>query len=275
MLVGVSTETIKKAEQGPRNLAGEVALRIISVTGVHPDELNKGKGGQALNALGEPYTREWFERVWCRDWNPVEDDKEMLKPIEPESIIDLESLCKKLKSAHPQDRFSRYIESRLAPSIRRGLAEYNGSDDKKLKQELARDLTRLMWSEDFNKQEPILGVTLSATTNLKEAPLRDFLIKMNRLVILNRLLLEDAYPDESDATGPSGMRLAITRPPLQTWRGSLCWQQPAGSAPSSRPFFATWCRNWITFAMRTALMGDFGRNTTRRVQRNADQRRRC
>ena len=105
-------------------------------------------------------------------------------------IKDLASLAAKLRQ--PADAVSSFLHGRLSPATRQALTNYPGSTTDPLLQTLTNDLNRVLGGELIFEAQRFSGVTLRAKTQqlLGEKP------EAKKLAHLNRLLLEDAYPQE-------------------------------------------------------------------------------
>jgi hypothetical protein len=101
-------------------------------------------------------------------------------------------LVAKLQSANP-DGVSRYVSGQLTPATRDLLARNPGGSDANLSQVLAGELNRVIEGGSIYETNRFAGVTLSART-------QDFIKKNNPsatdVILLNRMLLENAYPSE-------------------------------------------------------------------------------
>ena len=107
-------------------------------------------------------------------------------------IIDLPSLASKLKNL--QDGVSNYIRGNLSAATHLALANYqgSGSNPNQLQSTLVADLNRLIENGSIFDAQRFAGVVLRPKTQLLLAvnPSGEWLIR------LNRLLLEDAFPNE-------------------------------------------------------------------------------
>ena len=96
------------------------------------------------------------------------------------------------------DAVSHYLQTQLSPDTRRTLAGYNGSltDAAPVLAVLTNDLNRIIRGPSIYDAERFAGITLRPQTRqlLAAHPTGD------KLALLNRLLLEDAYPDEIAAS---------------------------------------------------------------------------
>jgi len=107
-------------------------------------------------------------------------------------IVDLPSFAKKL--SRPADMVSAYINNNLSGATLTSLANYHGldSDPILLQTALAQSLNIIIGSQSIFDAQRFAGVTFRPETQklLAQNPRGDILLR------LNRLLLEDAYPQE-------------------------------------------------------------------------------
>jgi hypothetical protein len=107
-------------------------------------------------------------------------------------IKDIASFASKLKQ--PSDSVSSYLKGKLSAATRQALANYQGpgSNPVLLQTNLVNDLNIIIRNETVFDVQRFAGVTLRLGTQelLAQHPQGDDLIR------LNRLLLEDAYPQE-------------------------------------------------------------------------------
>jgi len=107
-------------------------------------------------------------------------------------IIDLPSLANRLTSPSDTDGVSQYLGAQLSPSTVELLFSYGGGPDGELEQALTGELNGIMQSGPLYDADRFAGVPLSPSTKLLlgQSP------QGAAEVSLNRLLLEDAYPEE-------------------------------------------------------------------------------
>ncbi len=107
-------------------------------------------------------------------------------------LVDLPSLANKLKQ--PTDAVSTYLKNQLSATTLIALAKYQGlgSDPVPLKKTLVEDINRIIRSQLIYETQRFTGDSLRSETQqlLAQNPQGDALLR------LNRLLLEDAYPQE-------------------------------------------------------------------------------
>ena len=103
-----------------------------------------------------------------------------------------------LGTKSPADGVSPYLQARLSPATRQALANYQGvpADAAPLLTALTNDLNLIIRGPSIYDAGRFSGITLRPKTQklLAENPTGD------KLARLNRLLLEDAYPDEIAAS---------------------------------------------------------------------------
>jgi len=107
-------------------------------------------------------------------------------------IIDLQSFATRLSSPSADDAVSQYLSGELTPSTVDLLFAYAGGPDLELQQALVDDLNRIIQGGSIYDAQVFSGVHLSPSTQnlLMQSP------QGAAVVRLNRLLLEDAYPEE-------------------------------------------------------------------------------
>src|SRR5439155_11587897 len=107
-------------------------------------------------------------------------------------IIDLQSFATRLSSPSADDAVSQYLSGELTPSTVDLLFAYAGGPDLELQQALVDDLNRIIQGGSIYDAQVFSGVHLSPSTQnlLMQSP------QGAAVVLLNRLLLEDAYPHE-------------------------------------------------------------------------------
>ena len=110
--------------------------------------------------------------------------------ISPGDIGDFSAFVQKL--AQSKDPVSAFVSQDLSDSTRQLLAGASNGDSEPLKAALAQDLNRIIAGPSIYDAQRFSGVTLHATTK----QLLDKNPQDQGLVLLNRALLEDAYPGE-------------------------------------------------------------------------------
>jgi serine O-acetyltransferase len=109
-----------------------------------------------------------------------------------ENITDLESLTAKLKQPLQHTGICHYLAERLSGATWDLLICYTGGPDKQLQQALAGELNRAIQSNSIYEGGRFAGLALSAETqHLLDSGSGDY-----HFLRLNRLLLEDAFPQE-------------------------------------------------------------------------------
>jgi hypothetical protein len=111
--------------------------------------------------------------------------------VTPDDVKDVKSVVTKLQAG--ADALSQHLEGQLSAATRNALAAYDGASDPPdaLKTELAADLDRLVHGPSLYDPQRFAHVHLGdETRNLLGTAAAE------RLLRLNRLLLEDAYPNE-------------------------------------------------------------------------------
>jgi hopanoid biosynthesis associated RND transporter like protein HpnN len=112
--------------------------------------------------------------------------------ISPGDIRDLASLAAKLRQ--PPDAVSRYLRDRLSTATRQALTNYQGStsDPAPLLETLTNDFNGILSGKLLFDAQHFSGVALRPKTQqlLAEKP------DGKKLAYLNRLLLEDVYPED-------------------------------------------------------------------------------
>ena len=109
-----------------------------------------------------------------------------------EDITDLESLAIKLKQPSQAQGIIHYVADRLSGATRDLLMAYTGGPDLRLRQALVKELNRIMQSSSIYDSRRFAGLALSRETQrLLENRSGDY-----HFLRLNRLLLEDAFPQE-------------------------------------------------------------------------------
>lgn len=107
-------------------------------------------------------------------------------------LVDLRSLASKLKQ--PTDAVSTYLKNQLSATTLIALAKYqgSGSDPVPLQKTLVEDINRIIRSRSIYETQRFADGSLRSETQqlLAQNPQGDALLR------LNRLLLEDAYPQE-------------------------------------------------------------------------------
>jgi len=108
-------------------------------------------------------------------------------------LLDLSSLASKLKQ--PSRAFDILLAGKLSSSTQEALRNYQGqgSDPNSLQQALIEDLNRILDGDAFYSQESFAGVALRQKTQTLMAQKPQ---ESNVKRLLNRLLIEDAYPLE-------------------------------------------------------------------------------
>ncbi len=115
-------------------------------------------------------------------------------------IADLASFSYRLGAQEPSDPVSLYVWNQLSNSTQLLIYGYLGGDDPVLQQALVDDLNAIIQSGPIYDAQVFGSVTLSPATQtlLGQGP------QGTALVRLNRMLLEDAYPQELVKSQPTG-----------------------------------------------------------------------
>ncbi len=114
--------------------------------------------------------------------------KTKVPTLSMDEIADLPGLAAKLRG---QNRVAEYVKSQLSEETRDLLSEYVGGRDMELKDALARDLNEIILGSSIYDEKRFSEVGLREQT-------RDMIVrdpKGEELAWLNRLLLEDAFPE--------------------------------------------------------------------------------
>jgi CBS domain-containing protein len=153
----------------------------------------------ALGGLAVGLIAIWFPGVWGNGYvitNRILQGEYGAPTFSAGDIANLESLAGKLRQPAEEDGVSRYLAGQLAPATRRGLSNYTGDADAKLRQALAADLNRVIRGGPLYEAQRFTNLTLSAkTTRLLERKPQGL-----DLARLNRKLLMEAYPREMSRT---------------------------------------------------------------------------
>lgn len=112
--------------------------------------------------------------------------------LSPRDLKDLPSFASRLKQQ--SDPVSQFLMSRLSEATRQKVSTFVGTpeEDEKLRQALVEELNRVEQGDSIYQEQRFSGVSLSPTTQA----LLENDTKSERLIRLNRLLLEDAYRPE-------------------------------------------------------------------------------
>ncbi|MBI4661526.1 MAG: PDZ domain-containing protein [Verrucomicrobia bacterium] len=111
---------------------------------------------------------------------------------------DLSQFADKLK--RKSDPVSQFLWDRLPSAVRREVSDHDetGAERERLRQVLVKELNRILQEGPIYQKQRFAGVTLSARTrSLVNSELAD-----DQRVRLNRLLLEDAFPEEIAKSPP-------------------------------------------------------------------------
>jgi hypothetical protein len=169
-------------------------------------------------------------------------DKSFSYSLFGESDFNLSGLAGKLRSGH--DAVSQYLRSRLSNEVRSNIDKNDNSElfSNVTRQLLTAELNRLVKGASLYEQRRFTGVKLCPETSLlllKKKPPAQTLLR------LNRLLLEDTYPDEitrsqnfegevsytncllSEMTNLSKELMEAMRAEIRVDEGSLPIQTPA------------------------------------------------
>jgi hypothetical protein len=110
----------------------------------------------------------------------------------PEDVIDLLSLAVRLDGLSDTDAVSQYVAGKLSAATSDLLFSYAGGEDPELQRALVDDFNAIIQGGVFYDDFYFTGVTLSPPTQALLAQG----VQGEALVRLNRMLLEDAYPQE-------------------------------------------------------------------------------
>jgi hypothetical protein len=118
-------------------------------------------------------------------------------------IVELPSFAAKMKQ--PSEGVSQYLSERLSKATRQSLSAYQGteSNPEPLQTALIQDLNQVIQGVSIYEAQRFAAVNLSAETDTLRAQnvQGEALIHLKQL-LLNRLLLEDAYPQEISKNQP-------------------------------------------------------------------------
>jgi len=120
-------------------------------------------------------------------------------------IAKLEPLAMKLRDPERDDGVSLYVRSRLSPKTLAILSDYRGGTNIPLQDALSLEFTRIVGSTNaIYDPDRFANVPLSAATKalLNQKPSGYYLYK------LNRLLLDDAFPNEIRPMEPDKLVVA-------------------------------------------------------------------
>lgn len=152
---------------------------------------NAVKPGTGLN---EDVRAELYKSYESKAQVSIQRMTERTGPIlfNTDELKDAEGLVLRLRSS--DDSLSGYIRAQLSPNTMRMLEEYNPSHSpsNSLKQALVDELNTLLELQNFYREELFADVELSKET--QKLLRADFQGK--EVFHLNRLLIEDAFPDE-------------------------------------------------------------------------------
>jgi serine O-acetyltransferase len=109
-----------------------------------------------------------------------------------EDILDLESMANRLRQSSQAQGIIQYVADRFSSTTKNLLLSYEGGPDPQLRQALVGELNKIVQSSSIYDSRSFVGVSLSGETqHLLENRPRDY-----HFLRLNRLLLEDAFPNE-------------------------------------------------------------------------------
>jgi hopanoid biosynthesis associated RND transporter like protein HpnN len=168
-----------------REFAERLGARLTAETNLFTDVLYKGD----LESLGSKallFVPDETPDFGSGDIKNLPDFVEKLRvPVDQTAMV----------GKAPADAVTRYLQERLAPDTRQALANYQEShtDGTPLVMVLTNDLNRIVHGPSIYDARRFNGVALRSQTKrlLAEHPASG-----DQLAVLNRLLLEDAYPDD-------------------------------------------------------------------------------
>ncbi|MCW5556908.1 MAG: patatin-like phospholipase family protein, partial [Verrucomicrobiae bacterium] len=123
-----------------------------------------------------------------------------------DDLTDLPSLAGKLKQ--PKREFDRWLAGQLSPATQGALAAYpgKGSDSSQIQQSLLQDINNILQGDSIYEGQRFARIALrDKTETLKSQNPRG-----SDLQRLNRLLIEDAYPQEVSGIPPEASHPGLT-----------------------------------------------------------------
>ncbi len=179
-------------------------------------------------------------------FEPLIEEPEQPMPLGLEDLKNAASLVNKLKESSDQDPLSRYLRGSLSPNLQHLLDSYDGSTppSEQLTHSLIHELNRLIRGRSLYTQELFAQVTFTRET-WRQIRLNRQHPERKETARLNRLLLEEAYPEELVNSRSIHLYKAHNRIEFYTWGDEQCclprgatsatlrdrWVQP----PVSRP----------------------------------------
>lgn len=153
-----------------------------------------GAAAARAPSSGSPY-------AWYATWL-LEYKYRGIPLLGPGDLKDARALANKLKSPAGSDAVSRYIRSRFTEQQRAALDAYDGTSDPDddLKRVVLAALNALMQETQLDDQDAFDNVTLSAETR----QVGENFVEEREFVRYNRMILEDAYPQELEQLPRSG-----------------------------------------------------------------------
>ena len=195
-MVGASLSLWKKMETG-RSISWDMALRIGRATGVSATELYERPYGCLLQTAWKyPYTRKIYEAYLDKEHFRFSGPEAFTNKSNRDPLLSVEDLADAdlLRSKLRRGSLFEFLKEKLSPAT---LAKISCEWEKEASKEALReDLNRIIGEKEvIYDDDRFDGIPLSVET----AELLDQWYKKEKQVsgmLLNRMLLEDAFPQE-------------------------------------------------------------------------------